>query len=267
MQIMGIQWPSIWQDSQTNLTQLSLYLEQQCNESPILSSSKVDLIVLPELFHGGFSMHPEYFAECIEGEVSQILAGLAKRYQTYIVAGVAQQKIRSSCEGAQRSFYNTALVFDKTGQQVGHYIKQKLFKYGGEQEAYQPGYQSCIVDIDNMPFALFICYDLRFPELFRAVAEQVKGMIVIANWPASRQMHFETLLKARAIENQCFMIGINRIGQDGNGLDYIGGSMVVSPLGEVMALGGDEEPIIWAEVDIHQTDQVRKMFPFLADKT
>ncbi|WP_321324443.1 nitrilase-related carbon-nitrogen hydrolase [Thiomicrorhabdus sp.] len=271
MNILSIQWSPIWQDNQANLRLLQENFEANLNSSlqtsPKKTSLKIDLVILPELFHGGFSMQPERFAESIDGEVSQILAGLAIKYSVAIVAGVAQKQVRTTCHGQETKFYNRALVFDSNGQQIGAYTKQKLFSYAHEQQTYSEGHQPVIVDIKGQPFAVLICYDLRFPELFRQVAKQVKGIIVIANWPASRQTHWEALLKARAIENQCFMVGVNRIGQDGNGLDYIGGSMVVSPLGEVIAYGGEMDKTMTASIDISQTNLVRQQFPFLDDMT
>ncbi|GAB6069653.1 carbon-nitrogen family hydrolase [Thiomicrorhabdus hydrogeniphila] len=267
MNIVALQWQAIWQDSSANLALLKQSIDRLMNPSQIVAQNKPDVIVLPEIFHGGFSMQPSYFAESIEGDVSQCLMRLAQQYQCNIVAGVAQKTVRSNCQGKQVTYYNTALAFDKTGQNIGRYIKQKPFSFAQEQAVYEPGYKPQIIQINNEPFALFVCYDLRFPELFRQVAKKVKGIIVIANWPAQRQMHWEVLLKARAIENQCFMIGVNRIGQDGNNLDYLGGSMVISPLGEVIAYANETADILWANIDLKQTNQIRHQFPFLDDMT
>lgn len=265
MNIVALQWSAIWQDTTANLALLNQSIERLMNKNQTAAQNKPDVIVLPEIFHGGFSMQPSYFAESIEGEVSQTLINLAQQYQCTIVAGVAQKTVRSNCQGKQVTYYNTALAFDKTGQNIGRYIKQKLFSFAQEQLVYEPGYKPQIIHINNEPFALFICYDLRFPELFRQVAKNVKGIIVMANWPAERQMHWETLLKARAIENQCFIIGVNRIGQDGNGLNYLGGSMVISPLGEEIAYANETDESLLASIDIKQTNQIRQQFPFLDD--
>ena len=260
MNIVALQWDSIWLDSSANLMELQTKIA-----TLFQSNEKIDLLILPELFHGGFSMQPESFAESVDGEVSQTLAGLAKQYAVTIIAGVAQKQVRTNCYGQQAQFYNRALAFNSDGQQIAAYTKQKLFSYANEQQTYIAGHQSKMVDINGSPFALFICYDLRFPELFRQVAQQVKGMIVIANWPESRQSHWETLLKARAIENQCFVIGVNRVGQDANGLNYLGGSMVISPLGEALAYGNSEQEFIAASIELEQVEKVRKQFPFLED--
>jgi len=254
-----VQFESVWQDSNKNLAGLQALLKaQQCDAG--------EVVILPELFNSGFSMQPELFAEAIDGNVSHALSDLAQRYSINIVAGVAQKKtMLVGSEHRQVGFYNSALTFDVSGKQIGHYIKQSLFSYANEEKTYTPGFDSKIVNIAGEPFALFICYDLRFPELFRKIAKQVKGIIVIANWPESRQAHWKALLKARAIENQCFVLGVNRIGLDGNGLKYIGGSYVISPLGEVMAHGGENDQTVMAEINLNEVDEVRKRFPFLED--
>ncbi|BCN92910.1 carbon-nitrogen hydrolase [Thiomicrorhabdus immobilis] len=253
-----IQFDAVWQNTPVNLQHLKNSLVKQ-------DWSTMDVLLLPEIFHAGFAMQPQLFAESIDGLVSQCLADLAMEYSVTIVAGVAQRRVRADCTGQQLSFFNNALVFDKSGEQTASYTKQTLFSYANEQQVYQAGHKSKIVEINGQPFGLFICYDLRFPELFRKIAKQVKGMIVLANWPESRQNHWESLLKARAIENQCFVIGVNRIGQDGNGLIYAGGSCVISPLGEVLAYADAEQTWLTGEIELQQVDEVREQFPFLED--
>ncbi|WP_029407096.1 nitrilase-related carbon-nitrogen hydrolase [Thiomicrorhabdus sp. Milos-T2] len=261
MKILAIQWNPVWQNSAENLIKLEQTFAEQLTDK----TKNIDLVVLPETFHSGFSMQAEQYAESVDGKVSQKLSELAKTYSVAIIAGVAQKQVRAGCHGQQARFYNRALAFNREGQQIGSYSKQKLFSYANEQHSFIAGHQPEIVQLNGEPFALFICYDLRFPELFREVASQVKGMIIIANWPQSRQQHWETLLKARAIENQCFVIGVNRIGQDGNGLNYIGGSSVISPLGEVLAYANEQQEWLNVEIDLQQVNEVRKQFPFLED--
>jgi len=253
-----MQFDSVWENTVANLETLQ-------TKYAMLSKERCDLVVLPELFHAGFSMQPEIFSESIEGEVSQALVDLAKQNSINIVAGVAQRKVRSNCDGKQVNFFNTALAFNSKGEQIGFYAKQKLFSYANEDKRYTVGYKPEIIHISGEPFALFICYDLRFPELFREVANKVKGFIVLANWPTTRQTHWEALLKARAIENQCFVIGVNRIGQDGNGLQYSGGSNVISPQGELLLYADKHTELSVVEIDLKEVDEVRKQYPFLKD--
>jgi omega-amidase len=112
--------------------------------------------------------------------------------------------------------------------------------------------------------ACFICYDLRFPELFRAVANTCMLIIVIASWPDARQGHWETLLKARAIENQCYVIGVNRVGE-GGGYSFIGGSAIIDPSGETIAEGREKETLLVAEIDPEKVREIRSIYPFLKD--
>ncbi|MEA1988192.1 MAG: nitrilase-related carbon-nitrogen hydrolase [Pseudomonadota bacterium] len=261
MNILVMQWNAIWQETKANLNKFEKELPNQLNQL----SDNIDLVVLPEIFHAGFSMNPELFSESAEGEVSQTLASLAKQNSINIVAGVAQRKVRSNCDGKQVNFFNTALTFNSKGEQTGSYAKQKLFSYACEDKTYTAGYKPEIIHISGEPFALFICYDLRFPELFREVANKVKGFIVLANWPEARQAHWEALLKARAIENQCFVIGVNRIGQDGNGLHYGGGSSVISPQGELLLYADKNTEVSVVEINLQEVGEVRKQFPFLKD--
>lgn len=260
MNITILQFNSIWQDTQRNLSQL----QQVCE--PLYAHDDCDLLVLPETFHAGFSMNPSLFAESVEGEISQALSKLAQKLHCHVLAGVAQKQIRTRCQEQQVNYFNRALCFDSQGQQIAAYTKQKLFSYAGEDQVFQAGFKPEIVTINSRHFALFICYDLRFPELFRGVATEVDGFIIIANWPSSRQLHWESLLKARAIENQCFVIAVNRIGEDDNGLSYHGGSTVISPLGKVAAYGERNETLVQVDIDLSEVEKVRKQFPFLLDK-
>ena len=280
MNILCIQFNSTWQDSEKNIAQLQILLEQH-----LANRDDIDLVVLPETFHAGFSMQPSLFAENLEGDISNAIATLAKHYSVNIIAGVAQQQpcldlhietenihaedIQTTSTQAMIpqafQFYNRCLLFNRQGDLVASYSKHKLFSYAGEHKVFKAGSAPTTVEIDGEPFALLICYDLRFPELFRAVAKQVKGFIVIANWPDSRQVHWQTLLQARAIENQCFVIGVNRIGKDDNGLAYAGGSAVYSPLGECLAYGEEKDSTLLAHIELSQVEHVRAQFPFLAD--
>jgi len=258
MNVLALQFNSVWHDGAANLAVLKQLFSEYVTD-------KTDVVVLPETFHAGFSMQPERFAESIEGDISQALSQLATTYGVNVVAGVAQREVRGRCDGQGVRFYNRALCFDRSGVQVGRYTKQKLFRYANEDKAFAAGHSPTVVYLDGRPFALFICYDLRFPELFRAVARSVEGLMVIANWPDSRQAHWEALLKARAIENQCFVIGVNRTGRDENGLGYEGGSSILSPLGEVLAYGAPHQIAIHARLDLDEVAAVREQFPFLKD--
>ncbi|QCU89715.1 nitrilase-related carbon-nitrogen hydrolase [Thiomicrorhabdus sediminis] len=257
MNIVGLQWNSVWQNTQANIDELDKSLQtllEQADTAP-------DIVLLPEVFLSGFSMRPVEFAESIDGDSMQQLKALASKYRLALIFGMATKQVSNT--GYEH--FNSALMIDKHGELIEHYRKQKLFAYANEHHAYQAGKPSQPFVWQGARCAMFICYDLRFPEIFRNLAKQVDIVFIVASWPESRQLHWETLLKARAIENQCFIIGVNRTGIDGNGLHYAGGSMVIDPLGEILAYGRKQDEMIQAEIDIAQVCEVRKQFPFLDD--
>ena len=256
MKVRCLQWNSDWQDSQANLDRLEEWMRQYMPKERSVDSS-ASVLVLPELFTSGFSMKPEQFSEPLQGVVTTQLSKLAMEYHCYLIAGVAVDE-----KGAYR---NSALVFNPDGVLLSHYIKQRSFSYAGENLVYQSGEKTALYEIEGVICASFICYDLRFPELFRAVAKSAEVIFVIANWPGSRQSHWEALLKARAIENQCFIVGVNRIGTDGNNLTYIGGSMVVNPLGDVIVYASKVDESIDVDLPIDQVKETRTAMPFLQD--
>lgn len=258
---------SVWQGIDANLHHLQNLLHQWFakNENP---ADEGAVLLMPELFASGFSMQPGLFSETENGKVSRFLTAMAKRYSLEILAGVAQEEISSS---GNKRFFNRALYFDSQGKQQATYTKQKLFSYEGEEKAYYAGNTSGVFKIaqGKISAAVFICYDLRFPELFREVAEEVEMVVVIANWPKSRQKHWQTLLQARAIENQLWVIGVNRTGVDGNGLEYQGGSLMIDPKGECVLDAGDKELISYEILTDHLKQEVatyRQHFPALCDK-
>lgn len=253
MNIIGFQWNPVWQDTQANLQALNSALESLFEKT----DSDIDVVVLPEVFLSGFSMQPSLFAEELGGPSIQSLKSYAQLYKCYLIAGVAIQ--------ANEQVFNSALVISPLGGLLANYQKQKLFAYADEHKSYKAGKIPAVFKINEINCAVFVCYDLRFPELFRQVAKDIEVIFVIASWPESRQSHWEALLKARAIENQCFIVGVNRIGTDGNNRQYAGGSMIISPLGEQLAYGGKTDQQINAIIEPEQTLQVRQQFPFLVD--
>jgi omega-amidase len=217
-----------------------------------------DLLVLPEMFATGFVMDPAATAEPIDGPTPALLRMLAREHGLAVVGGFAQQ----AAGGRVR---NVALAVDRTGRDLALYAKTHLFAYLGEHLHHEPGDAPAPFSLDGTGMACFVCYDLRFPELFRLVADECRVVIVIASWPRERQAHFDLLLRARALENQCFVLGVNRVGE-GGGLAFTGGSAVVDPLGQVVASGGDCEGLVVADVDPGRVDEVRRAMPFLADR-
>ncbi|MDA3807414.1 MAG: hypothetical protein PF440_05790 [Thiomicrorhabdus sp.] len=258
MKIASLQWSGVWEESSSNIDSLRSQLIDIIGQGP--QAQKIDIVVLPELFHTGFSMHPERFTSAAN-ELLSNLAKLAGEFGIYLMAGVAEAEVDEEAV----IYRNSGWVFTPSGQRSARYIKQMPFSYANEQAIYPPGNQPSLFELNGVTCSLFICYDLRFPELFRKVAGEAEVIFVIANWPESRQSHWETLLTARAIENQCFIVGVNRVGRDGNDLNDCGGSMVISPLGEVLSYGKANDEVIITDIETSQVQQVRTQFPFLQD--
>jgi omega-amidase len=220
------------------------------------------VVVLPETCTSGFTMESARYAEDLAGSSLRELSRLAKQHKVHILAGVPVRK-----EDGPACAYNSALLVDPAGGLRAHYDKQRLFALGGEDVAYTPGLTPVITDIDGVRIAPFICYDLRFPELFRAVGPYVDAIVLIANWPVQRRQHWDALLVARAIENQCYVIAVNRIGE-GGGASYDGGSVVIDPWGETL-LSPDEgdaaQQAFTADIDPELVGKVRRKYPFVQD--
>jgi len=215
------------------------------------------LVLFPEMCTTGFTMDAEQWAEPLDGPSATRLAELAARHRVWLIAGLAARE-------AERAPFNAAAVFDDAGALRATYRKQRLFAHGGEHAAYAPGDAPVIVEIDGVRVSPFICYDLRFPELFRAVARDVDAIALIANWPASRRTHWDALLRARAIENLCYVAAVNRVGEAG-GIAYDGGSVVYGPWGDVLATTGSGEAPAVASIDAAVVRATRERYRFLDD--
>lgn len=216
-----------------------------------------DLVVLPEMCTTGFTMDSAGQAEPLSGPSVAALAAAARRSGVHLIAGVSTR----TADAGREAFHNSCLLFGPDGELRGEYRKQRLFAFAGEHDSYSPGAGPVVWEVGGVRIAPFVCYDLRFPELFRAVAPEVDAMVVVANWPASRRPHWDVLVPARAIENQCFVVAVNRRGE-GGGLDYDGGSAVFGPWGERVAAAGN--PAI-AALDPAEVARVRARYPFLLD--
>jgi predicted amidohydrolase len=244
-----------WESAEENHVHAANFLEKATSEG-------CDVAVLPEMFTTGFTMNLsalEGVTDPSEGNTAQFLSGLAKRFGIYIIAGFA---VRPA--GGEKGL-NLAQVYNREGHLIATYTKNRLFPLLEEENYFEAGKGSVVFDLDDMPSSVFICFDLRFPELFRAVTGEALAVFVIANWPSSRQEHWESLLKARAIENQCYVAGLNRTGVDGNGIGYSGSSLVYGPMGELLCRAGEGEEILITHIDAEMATNVRRQYPFLKD--
>lgn len=214
------------------------------------------LVMLPEMCATGFTMESRRWAESPDGESARQLADAARRHGVYVLAGLATAR-REQC-------FNSALLFTPEGELASAYDKQRRFGFASEDRAYAAGEAPVVVEVDGVRASLFICYDLRFPELFRAVGPFVDVMLLIANWPTSRRMHWETLTRARAIENQSYFVAVNRLG-DADGLSYAGGSIAYDPWGNKLE-AQDCDGLRLVSVSEAEVARVRREFPFAPDR-
>ncbi|MEO0159724.1 MAG: carbon-nitrogen family hydrolase [candidate division WOR-3 bacterium] len=220
---------------------------------------KLDFIALPELWTTGYKLKP--YEEQSESENSQILKNLsklAKEKSCYILAGSIFYKENDN-------YYNRSFLFDRNGNIVGYYSKMKLFKGLNEHLIFKAGDKLGIFDTEFGKIGVMICYDLRFPEIARKLTfDGVKIIFVPSQWPISRIEHFKVLLRARAIENQLFVIGINRYGLENENF-FGGNSLVISPKGEIILDMGIGEKFSVIDIDINEVDEYRRSFPVLND--
>lgn len=221
----------------------------------LAASGGCDLAVLPETFTTGFLGDSDLPEEGMDGPTVAWMRALAAR------RGCALAGSAVIVEDGRR--YNRLLFVTPDGG-VCHYDKRHLFSYGGEDRRYTAGRDRVNVDYRGWRINLQICYDLRFPAWCRCRGDY-DVMLLVANWPSKRAAHWSTLLEARAIENQCWVIGVNRVGEDGNGFQYPGRSVVHGPLGERVADLGDSETCRLVELDLDAVSRTRNDFPFQAD--
>lgn len=250
MQIIGLQLDSVWENRAANHDKVLSLLDKAKPQAGAL-------VVLPEMFASGFSMNVEAIHD-EAGETQAFLLRTAAERKIYLMGGV----VMKDKSGRGR---NEAVVYSPEGREVARYCKLQPFTLGGEMDNYAPGERVCLFECQEFTVAPFICYDLRFPEVFRAAAVRGANLIVvIASWPAVRDDHWVTLLKARAIENLAYVVGVNRCGNDPK-LYHSGRSHIYDPHGRVLADAGSEEGWIEAKLELQPLLDWRRSFPALSD--
>jgi len=251
MNIIGIQLDSVWEDKPANHEKARRLIEKA---EPRAGS----LIVLPEMFATGFSMNVAAIHDSDSRETQTFLSRTAAEHNIYLLAGV----VTKDADGRGR---NECVVYAPDGREHVRYCKMQPFTLGGESDHYVAGRDVCLFEWNGFSVAPFICYDLRFPEIFRvAAARGANLMTVIASWPVTREDHWVSLLKARAIENQAYVVGVNRCGHDPK-LYHSGRSRIIEYSGKALTEAGSEECAIGAEVSLDELLAYRRMLPFLAD--
>ncbi len=251
MNIAAIQLDSAWEDPHANFAKIDSLLAA----SPPAEGT---LIVLPEMFATGFSLDLSKTMQGAALETEDYLRSLALRHRCTVQGGVISL-------GTNRCGRNESVTFSADGSLLARYVKQRPFSGAGESEVHEAGNESIIFRLGDFTVTPLICYDLRFPELFRKAARLGADLfVVIAAWPVKRIEHWLTLLKARAIENQAFVVGVNRTGREPR-FEYCGRSIIVNPHGEIIADAGTSESILMAEISHAEVSAWRQEFPALRD--
>ena len=256
--ISTIQTNIYWEDKAANLDMLA--------EKISTLQQKTEIVVLPEMFSTGFSMNPAKFAEPMEGTTVQWMRDTAANNRIILTGSIIVE--------ADSKYYNRLIWMMPNGE-LGYYDKRHLFGFAKEDQFYEPGSKRLICSVKGWKINMQVCYDLRFPVWARQrpqpadpderISPEYDIIIYVANWPERRSHAWKTLLCARAIENQCYVIGVNRVGEDGNHINHSGNSLVIDPLGEVLYHMADIEDIFTITLEKNILDDVRSKFPFLKD--
>ena len=254
--ITTIQTNLHWENKEANLHQLGQKIRN--------IATRTEVVVLPEMFSTGFNMVPENLAETMQGKTIQWMKNLA-----------AERKIilTGSLIIAESEKYFNRLVWMLPNGQYAYYDKRHRFAFAGEDQHYSAGNKRLIASVKGWKINLQVCYDLRFPVWARQNSQSKEDqnfpeydvLIYVANWPERRSHAWKTLLQARAIENQCYVVGVNRVGKDGNDINHSGDSMIIDPLGEILYHKKDEEDIFTLTLDKEHLLNVREKFPFWKD--
>ncbi|MFH1195492.1 MAG: nitrilase-related carbon-nitrogen hydrolase [bacterium] len=248
MKIAIVQYAPLWENPEGSIEKLNFMLNKITDE---------ECIIFPEMTLTGFTMNTTDYANEIDGEMIRYFMTLSAKMRKNVFAGVIEK--------SESRHFNTLFHFDTSGLIMAEYRKMHPFSFSKEDQHYFRGDEPVITMIDHVKIGLSVCYDLRFPELYRFYGKaRAEAMINIANWPVPRINHWLALLKARAIENQCFMIGVNRVGSDPYN-QYNGRSAVFDPMGNEILVCDDLEDIFRVDLDIALVKETRDKFPFLDD--
>jgi predicted amidohydrolase len=241
-----IQIPLAWQQPELNRETFAKHIDGLVS---------TDLILLPEMFNTGFSMEAEKLAETMDGPTVQWMAEMARKSQAVVTGSLIIE--------AEQGYFNR-LVWMRPNGSFDTYDKRHLFRLAKEQDYYQAGKTNQIFELKGWRIQPQICYDLRFPVWSRNT-QAYDLLLYVANWPAKRRYAWQTLLRARAIENICYVAAVNRIGEDGNGFDHAGDSAVLNFMGEEIIHQAEDELIASIELDKNLLDKFRTRFPAQMD--
>ncbi|WP_083915115.1 carbon-nitrogen family hydrolase [Ilumatobacter nonamiensis] len=255
LRVAAVQHDIVWEDRQANFDHLA----------PMIAgavASGAGLVLLTETFSTGFAFDSPDIGEPEGGPSSQYLAEQAAMHGVWI--GGSCPEIRPDAPDDDQRPSNSFVLAGPDGT-THRYRKIHPFSHANEQEYVRAGTDFVTVEIDGVRLSLFVCYDLRFADEFWTLAEDTDAYLVVANWPAKRRLHWSSLLRARAIENQAYVVAVNRVGT-GGGLDYSGDSAIIDPLGEILASGAGVETVLIADIDTDHVAGTRSHFRFLQDR-
>jgi predicted amidohydrolase len=256
MKVAALQHDIVWEDPDANFARLAPMIADA-------AAAGARLVVLAELYSTGFSLDTGHTGEPEDGPSTRFLADQATAHGVWVGGSLPARPA-----GAARP-YNRFVLAGPAGERF-HYDKLHPFSYGKEDEHYAAGDARVTVDVEGVRTSLFVCYDLRFADAWWALGPDTDCYLVVANWPAGRRHHWRTLLRARAVENQAYVVGVNRAGS-GGGLDYAGDTAIIGPFGDDLAVAADVgdvagEEIVTADVDPAHVAEIRAKFPFLLDR-
>lgn len=248
LNITLIQPDIVWENKEANLKQYESFIEN--------IREKKEVVVLPEMFSTGFSMQPEKLGEDMDGSSVRWMKDMARKHRCILTGSLIIE------DGGH--YYNRMLWVQPDGQ-TGFYDKRHLFGYADEDKHYSPGAKRLITQVKGFRICLQVCYDLRFPVWARNQGDEYDILLYVANWPERRSLAWKTLLQARAIENQCYVVGVNRVGKDGKDILYSGDSSVFGPLGETIWQRSHEVAVHTVTLDKDTVLNTRQQLPFLKD--
>jgi omega-amidase len=237
-----------WENIDKNLQNIALRLSTL--------REKTNLVILPEMFSTGFTMNAERLAEPMNGKTMKWMQKMATQYDCVVTGSIIIKD--------NNKFYNR-LIWMRADGSFECYDKRHLFALGKEHETYTAGNKRLIVELNGWKICPMVCYDLRFPVWMRNVEAEYDLMIIVANWPERRALHWRTLIPARAIENQAYVIAVNRVGHDGNEVYHSGDTTCISPMGDVVYYKRDEDDLYTFPIIAEEVKKIRRALPFLKD--
>ena len=255
LKVALVQHDIVWHDREANFARFAPMVESA-------AAGGAEMVLFTETFSTGFSFDTPGIGEFEGGPSSQFLVEQAARHGVW-VGGSCPEIATGSPDGDQRPS-NTFVLAGPDGT-THRYRKIHPFSHADEEKYVRAGSDFVTVTVNGVRLSLFVCYDLRFADEFWGLAHDTDAYLVVANWPAKRRLHWSSLLRARAIENQAYVVGVNRVGT-GGGLDYSGDSVVIDPLGEVLVSAAGRETILFADIRARMVASTRDHFRFLQDR-